>query len=89
MTIFFKNVWNNWEVVRDLFLCEYLYRDLRAKKKRKRLLQEQQWAKEIEEKSDEKINEKVETDEENTMPGMDDESQGGDSSECKVGITYR
>ncbi|XP_014468814.1 PREDICTED: lethal(3)malignant brain tumor-like protein 3 isoform X1 [Dinoponera quadriceps] len=58
-------------------------KDLRAKKKRKRLLQEQQWTKDMDEKSDEKVHDKIETDEENAIAGMDDESQGGDSSESK------
>ncbi|XP_015437327.1 PREDICTED: lethal(3)malignant brain tumor-like protein 3 isoform X1 [Dufourea novaeangliae] len=62
-------------------------KDLRAKRKRKRLLQEQQQSKEIEDKSDEKTQEKVsksETDEDtkDTITGMDDESQG-DSTESK------
>ncbi|KAK2587825.1 hypothetical protein KPH14_003926 [Odynerus spinipes] len=61
-------------------------KDLRAKRKRKRLLQEQQQAKETEEKLDEKLQEKVksETDEDtkDTIGGMDDECQG-DSSESK------
>lgn len=43
----------------------------------------------MDEKSDEKMHEKVETDDENTMVGMDDESQGGDLSESKVGIMYK
>lgn len=56
------------------------------KKKRKRLLQEPQWAKEIDERSDEKTQDKIklEMDEEkDTMAGIDDEIQG-DSSESKV-----
>lgn len=63
-------------------------RDLRVKRKRKRLLQEQQQAKEMEEKFDEKLQEKVksETDEDtkDTIGAMDDECQGGDSSESKA-----
>lgn len=61
------------------------------KKKRKRLLQEQQWSKEVDDKSDEKMQDKArsETDEEkDTIAAMDDESQG-DVSESKVGITYK
>nr|XP_050851740.1 lethal(3)malignant brain tumor-like protein 3 isoform X1 [Vespula vulgaris] len=62
-------------------------KDLRVKRKRKRLLQEQQQAKEMEEKFDEKLQEKVksETDEDtkDTIGAMDDECQGGDSSESK------
>lgn len=61
----------------------YLHRDLRAKKKRKRLLQEQQWSKEMDDKSDEKDKAKSETDEEKDIASIDDESQG-DSSESKV-----
>lgn len=61
-------------------------KDLRAKRKRKRLLQEQQQAKEMEEKLDEKAQEKVksETDEDtkDIIGGMDDECQG-DSLESK------
>jgi len=56
------------------------------KKKRKRLLQEPQWSKEIDERSDEKTHDKIklEMDEEkDTMAGIDDEIQG-DSSESKV-----
>lgn len=56
------------------------------KKKRKRLLQEPQWSKEIDERSDEKINDKIKLeidDEKDAMAGMDDEIQG-DSSESKV-----
>ncbi|XP_076647899.1 lethal (3) malignant brain tumor isoform X4 [Halictus rubicundus] len=61
-------------------------KDLRAKRKRKRLLQEQQQSKEMEDKSDEKGQDKVksETDEDtkDTIAGIDDESQG-DSTESK------
>lgn len=56
------------------------------KKKRKRLLQEPQWAKEMDERSDEKIQDKIklELDEEkDAIAGIDDEIQG-DSSELKV-----
>lgn len=56
------------------------------KKKRKRLLQEPQWSKEMDERSDEKISDKIkmEIDEEkDTIAGIDDEIQG-DSSESKV-----
>lgn len=56
------------------------------KKKRKRLLQEPQWSKEIDDRSDEKIHDKIklELDEEkDAMAGIDDEIQG-DSSESKV-----
>lgn len=56
------------------------------KKKRKRLLQEAQWSKEIDERSDEKTHDKIklEVDEEkDTIAGIDDEIQG-DSSESKV-----
>ncbi|XP_076647897.1 lethal (3) malignant brain tumor isoform X2 [Halictus rubicundus] len=63
-------------------------KDLRAKRKRKRLLQEQQQSKEMEDKSDEKGQDKVksETDEDtkDTIAGIDDESQG-DSTESKTG----
>ncbi|XP_039307528.1 lethal(3)malignant brain tumor-like protein 3 isoform X3 [Solenopsis invicta] len=56
-------------------------KEVRMKKKRKRLLQEPQWSKEIDERSDDKI--KLEMDEEkDTMAGIDDEIQG-DSSESK------
>lgn len=59
------------------------------KKKRKRLLQEPQWSKDMDEKSDEKIDKiKSETDEEKDPLSIDDESQG-DSSESKVGIKCR
>lgn len=65
-------------------------KDLRVKRKRKRLLQEQQQSKEMEDKPDEKIQDKVksETDEDTkeSIAGMDDESQG-DSTESKVGVT--
>lgn len=44
--------------------------------------------KDTDEKFDEKIHDKIETDEENAMAGMDDESQGGDLSESKVGLKY-
>ncbi|XP_076291352.1 lethal (3) malignant brain tumor isoform X5 [Lasioglossum baleicum] len=61
-------------------------KDLRAKRKRKRLLQEQQQSKEMEDKSDEKGQDKVksETDEDtkDTIAGIDEESQG-DSAESK------
>jgi len=56
------------------------------KKKRKRLLQEQQWSKEMDERSDDKTHDKIklEMDEEkDAMTGIDDEIQG-DSSESKV-----
>lgn len=56
------------------------------KKKRKRLLQEPQWSKEIDERSDEKLNDKIKLeidDEKDAMAGIDDEMQG-DSSESKV-----
>ncbi|XP_076291349.1 lethal (3) malignant brain tumor isoform X2 [Lasioglossum baleicum] len=63
-------------------------KDLRAKRKRKRLLQEQQQSKEMEDKSDEKGQDKVksETDEDtkDTIAGIDEESQG-DSAESKTG----
>ncbi|XP_031835752.1 lethal (3) malignant brain tumor isoform X2 [Nomia melanderi] len=63
-------------------------KDIRAKRKRKRLLQEQQQSKELEDKSDEKGQDKVksETDEDtkDTITGIDDESQG-DSAESKTG----
>ncbi|XP_033342769.2 lethal (3) malignant brain tumor isoform X2 [Megalopta genalis] len=63
-------------------------KDLRAKRKRKRLLQEQQQSKEMEDKTDEKVQDKVksETDEDtkDTIAGIDDESQG-DSAEAKTG----
>lgn len=59
-------------------------KDVRVKKKRKRLLQEAQWTKEMDEKSDEKTQDKAksDTDEEKDTIGIDDESQG-DSSESK------
>ncbi|XP_028049018.1 LOW QUALITY PROTEIN: lethal(3)malignant brain tumor-like protein 1 [Monomorium pharaonis] len=60
-------------------------KEVRMKKKRKRLLQEPQWSKEIDERSDEKAHDKIklEMDEEkDSMTGMDDEIQG-DSSESK------
>ncbi|XP_029049038.2 lethal(3)malignant brain tumor-like protein 3 isoform X1 [Osmia bicornis bicornis] len=61
-------------------------KDLRAKRKRKKLLQEQQQPKEIDEKSEEKVQDKVrsETDEDtkDTITAMDEESQG-DSTESK------
>ncbi|XP_053998897.1 lethal(3)malignant brain tumor-like protein 3 isoform X1 [Hylaeus anthracinus] len=61
-------------------------KDLRVKRKRKRLLQEQQQPKELEDKSEEKVQDKVksETDEDtkDTITGIDDESQG-DSNESK------
>lgn len=67
-----------------LIVC--VYREVRLKKKRKRLLQEPQWAKEMDERSDEKIQDKIklEMDEEkDAIAGIDDEIQG-DSSESKV-----
>lgn len=66
-------------------LHKCVYRDVRVKKKRKRLLQEAQWTKEMDEKSDEKTQDKAksDTDEEKDTIGIDDESQG-DSSESKV-----
>ncbi|XP_029658722.1 lethal(3)malignant brain tumor-like protein 3 isoform X1 [Formica exsecta] len=60
-------------------------KEIRMKKKRKRLLQEAQWSKDMDEKSDEKTPDKAksETDEEkDTIVAIDDESQG-DSSESK------
>lgn len=63
---------------------------MRAKKKRKRLLQEQ-LSKDMDEKSDEKTLEKAKSetdDEKDTIVGIDDESQG-DSPESKVGIKCR
>jgi hypothetical protein len=68
-----------------------MYRDVRVKKKRKRLLQEAQWSKEIDEKPDEKTQDKIksETDEEkDAIVGIDDESQG-DPSESKVNYRYK
>ncbi|KAL0105487.1 hypothetical protein PUN28_016865 [Cardiocondyla obscurior] len=60
-------------------------KEVRMKKKRKRLLQEQQWSKEIDERSDEKMHDKIKLDmdeEKDTLVGIDDESQG-DSLESK------
>ncbi|XP_024880512.1 lethal(3)malignant brain tumor-like protein 3 isoform X2 [Temnothorax curvispinosus] len=60
-------------------------KEVRMKKKRKRLLQEPQWPKEMDERSDEKTHDKIklEMDEEkDAIAGMDDEIQG-DSSESK------
>ncbi|XP_011698405.1 PREDICTED: lethal(3)malignant brain tumor-like protein 3 isoform X3 [Wasmannia auropunctata] len=60
-------------------------KEVRMKKKRKRLLQEPQWSKEMDERSDEKPHDKIklEIDEEkDAMAGIDDEIQG-DSSESK------
>ncbi|XP_015605314.1 lethal(3)malignant brain tumor-like protein 3 isoform X2 [Cephus cinctus] len=62
-------------------------KDLRAKRKRKRLLQEQQQSKDVEEKPEEKSSEKPksETDEDTkdmSITGIEDESQG-ESSESK------
>ncbi|XP_076393048.1 lethal (3) malignant brain tumor isoform X3 [Megachile rotundata] len=61
-------------------------KDLRAKRKRKKLLQEQQQSKETDEKLEEKVQDKIksETDEDtkDTITAMDDESQG-DSTESK------
>lgn len=66
------------------------YRDLRAKRKRKKLLQEQHQPKEMDEKSEEKVQDKIksETDEDtkDTITAMDEESQG-DSTESKVCTT--
>lgn len=56
------------------------------RKKRKRLLQEPQWSKEMDERSDEKTHDKIKLeidDEKDAMAGIDDEIQG-DSSESKV-----
>ena len=62
-------------------------RDLRARRKRKRLLQEQQQSKDMEDKSEDKGQDKVksETDEDTkeSITGMDEESQG-DITESKV-----
>ncbi|XP_012227520.1 lethal(3)malignant brain tumor-like protein 3 isoform X2 [Linepithema humile] len=60
-------------------------KEVRMRKKRKRLLQESQWAKEMDEKSDDKMQDKAKSetdDEKDTIVGIDDESQG-DSLECK------
>lgn len=51
------------------------------KKKRKRLLQEPQWSKEIDERSDDK-NDKIKLEIDDEKDAMDDEMQ--DSSESKV-----
>ncbi|KAL6266334.1 hypothetical protein P5V15_003189 [Pogonomyrmex californicus] len=60
-------------------------KEVRMKKKRKRLLQEPQWSKDMDERSDEKTHDKIklEMDEEkDVLASIDDEIQG-DSSESK------
>lgn len=72
-----------------MYILFYYYREIRVKKKRKRLLQQEpQWSKDMDDKSDEKTQDKAksETDEEKyAIVGIDEESQG-DSSESKVRI---
>lgn len=84
----FYIIYNNEE---ERFIYINIYREVRMRKKRKRLLQESQWIKEMDEKSDDKMQDKAKSetdDEKDTIVGIDDESQG-DTLECKVRIQSR